>query len=1076
MIGFLARWLFRAVLLVLLVATVAFSLLAFVLNTENGTRWVITRADKALPGSLSVDAFDGTLWRGMQIDTLVYADATQRLELNNVAFDLFWPAIVAGRLTIDDLHARSVHRQSLVPRPDDPQMLQIDMPSLPLAMAVRNAAISRLELEGGEQPLVMRNIVVRGLRADGRRFTADEVRAQRDKVRAQVTALSIRLAGPVETSGDVSWELLESDWSGNGKVSGSLAALRFQQQVSGPYPANVSGELFLIGRVQPGFDAAIRWQTWTFAERPFNNGEIELEGSFDAADARIRADFENDGIDYTLEGTARGNLDALSSFSANISNDLVELDLVGSLVRTPELSATADAVVERLDPQLLNSKLFGELTATAELSIDAAGTLSASRLVAAGDINDIEVQATGEALLAAGRWRCSDCVLHAGTNQVRFDGEQVDGRLTLSAEVEAPDLGLLRPGLPGAVNGNVEIRGNRGDLNVHWAYEDMLLDGSADVLFDDGDVSGSVRSATFSQSRVGDWVLQEPFAFQYADDVLALMQNEWLGALGRLQIEQLSIGGDNLQLRAAIRDVPLELGNDSLPSNYQLSGSASADADLVRTAGVWNGSLRWSQSGTNLRVVEANGDITDLQVRRAEAGATLVDNRVTAQGSIEMDPGVSAGLSITLESLAPDALMSGRLQLGGADWSWIPALVPQIDSFAGTISADIAARGPLNAPTFSGTANWRDGGVAVPAWNVRLKEVGVSVAGASDGHATVEGSARSGSGTLQLSGRLQDLMLPERRASFRVTGKGAELVNWPEYRVWGSPDIQLTGNLDGWHISGQLDVPRAEITPREVPVSAVKVSPDVVVLGEDSTITRETRITGETRLVLGDDVQFEALGLETRLRGNILFRQPANRPVSAEGKLTLVDGSYAMQGQDLEIEQGELVFTGPLDDPLVDVRAVRVIEEFDGTVKAGIRLRGRAQNLTTTVFSEPAMADADALAYLVLGRPLSQASDTEGGELSGAAVALGLRQVTRITDQIGQSIGVDELSLAGDGGETTALVAGKQVNSRLYARYAYGVFSQLGTLLLRYRLNRNLTLEAGAGENQSLDILYTIEK
>jgi translocation and assembly module TamB len=271
-------------------------------------------------------------------------------------------------------------------------------------------------------------------------------------------------------------------------------------------------------------------------------------------------------------------------------------------------------------------------------------------------------------------------------------------------------------------------------------------------------------------------------------------------------------------------------------------------------------------------------------------------------------------------------------------------------------------------------------------------------------------------------------------------------------------------------------VPQADITPREVPVSAVKISPDVIVLGEEGGVSRETRVTGETRLLLGDDVQFAALGLETRLRGDILFKQVERRPISAEGRLTLVEGTYATQGQKLEIDRGELVFTGPLDDPLVDVRAVRVIEDFGGTVKAGIRLRGRAQNLTTTVFSEPAMSDADALSYLVLGRPLSQASDSDGNQLSGAAVALGLRQVTRITDQIGQSIGIDELSLAGDGGETTALVAGKQVNSRLYARYSYGVFSQLGTLMLRYRLNRNLTLEAGAGENQSLDILYTIEK
>ena len=269
---------------------------------------------------------------------------------------------------------------------------------------------------------------------------------------------------------------------------------------------------------------------------------------------------------------------------------------------------------------------------------------------------------------------------------------------------------------------------------------------------------------------------------------------------------------------------------------------------------------------------------------------------------------------------------------------------------------------------------------------------------------------------------------------------------------------------------------QAKIALREVPVGAVTISPDVVVLGEEDNIVGRTRISGQTRLVLGDRVQFEALGLDTRLVGNVLFKQVEGRPISAKGRLELIDGTYAAQGQKLKIQQGELTFTGPLDDPLVDVRAVRVIETLDGSVTAGIHLRGRAQDLTTTVYSEPTMDDADALSYLVIGRPLSQATDSDGGELSGAAIALGLRQATRITDQIGQTLGLDQLSLTGDGGETTTLVAGKQINSRLHARYAYGVFSRLGVLLLRYRMSRSLTLEAGAGENQSIDLLYSIEK
>jgi autotransporter translocation and assembly factor TamB len=46
----------------------------------------------------------------------------------------------------------------------------------------------------------------------------------------------------------------------------------------------------------------------------------------------------------------------------------------------------------------------------------------------------------------------------------------------------------------------------------------------------------------------------------------------------------------------------------------------------------------------------------------------------------------------------------------------------------------------------------------------------------------------------------------------------------------------------------------------------------------------------------------------------------------------------------------------------------------------------------------------------------------------------------------------------------------------VYLRYAYGVFSQVGNLLLRYKLSKRLTIEAGTGESQSMDLLYIVEK
>ena len=198
--------------------------------------------------------------------------------------------------------------------------------------------------------------------------------------------------------------------------------------------------------------------------------------------------------------------------------------------------------------------------------------------------------------------------------------------------------------------------------------------------------------------------------------------------------------------------------------------------------------------------------------------------------------------------------------------------------------------------------------------------------------------------------------------------------------------------------------------------------------------------------------------------------------MTLEGTVNLVDGEFEAYGQRLVIEEGTLTFTGPADDPIVDVRATRTIENLDETIVAGLHLTGRAQNINSSVYAEPSMSEADALSYLVIGRPLSEATASEGTELSGAAVRLGLRQAARVTQEIGQSLGLDELTFIGDGGDATALVAGKQLNDRLYARYAYGVFSRLGMIMIRYRLSQRLSLEAGAGETQSIDLLYTVEK
>ncbi len=413
--------------------------------------------------------------------------------------------------------------------------------------------------------------------------------------------------------------------------------------------------------------------------------------------------------------------------------------------------------------------------------------------------------------------------------------------------------------------------------------------------------------------------------------------------------------------------------------------------------------------------------------------------------------------------------------MNGTRWEWMPRLFPDIDRFTGAIDVDVRASGPLSSPGLEGEARWSDGSLAVPALNLPFTDIDMELAGSGAGDLVVSGSARSGDGGFRLQGRLTEVFSGDPAFEVELSGSSATILDWEDFRLVVSPELGFSGDSKGIVVDGAVSLDQADIVIRELPEGSVSPSADVVVDGREPPMRRRTRIAGEFEVSLGDEIHLQAFGLDTRLEGQLRFVVPEGRDPQGFGELRLVDGSFEAYGQQLEIETGTLVFTGPLDDPLVNVRAVRRIESSAGLVIAGIQTSGHASELRSRVFSEPSMAEAEALSYLLLGHPLDQATRSEGDILVNSAYAFGLRQSALIINQIAKTVGLDELSIAGSTQENTELIAGKRVSSRVYASFAYGVFSRVGLLLMRFKLTDRISIEVGAGETQSMDLLYTLE-
>ncbi|MBC7942360.1 MAG: translocation/assembly module TamB domain-containing protein, partial [Chitinophagaceae bacterium] len=221
---------------------------------------------------------------------------------------------------------------------------------------------------------------------------------------------------------------------------------------------------------------------------------------------------------------------------------------------------------------------------------------------------------------------------------------------------------------------------------------------------------------------------------------------------------------------------------------------------------------------------------------------------------------------------------------------------------------------------------------------------------------------------------------------------------------------------------------------------------------------------------LGQNLRVRGRGLDTQLQGRLRITTPGGR-LAVDGTISTEGGSYAAYGQKLEIERGIIAFSGPLDNPRLDVLALRANTDM----RVGVAITGSLLTPRVRLYSEPEMSDNEKLSWLVLGRAPDGLGRTDTALLQRAAIALLSGEGEAPTDTLLRNLGIDELSLrqASDGDvRDTVITLGKQLSRRWYLGYERGVNATAGTFQLIYRIAQRFTLRAQSGLDNSLDVIW----
>ncbi len=224
------------------------------------------------------------------------------------------------------------------------------------------------------------------------------------------------------------------------------------------------------------------------------------------------------------------------------------------------------------------------------------------------------------------------------------------------------------------------------------------------------------------------------------------------------------------------------------------------------------------------------------------------------------------------------------------------------------------------------------------------------------------------------------------------------------------------------------------------------------------------------RIGLGQQLKLRGHGVETGLRGELAVTSPDGH-LSLRGTVRTEGGSVAAYGQKLDIERGAVTFTGALDNPQIDLLAIR--PNLD--VRVGVQVSGAAQRPRIRLISEPELADYDKLSWLVLGRSPDGLGRTDTALLQRAALALLSGEGRSPTDALLESVGLTDFSVRQSDGDTreTIISLGKQLSRRWYLGYERSVNATTGTWQLVYRIAQRFTLRAQSGTDNALDLIWS---
>lgn len=831
------------------------------------------------------------------------------------------------------------------------------------------------------------------------------------------------LQGNTDLTGVVDWSKAIS-WNALLTLNGINTARQYPD-----WPAKLQGKIATRGSLYGG-----SWQVQV--------PTLELDGNVKQNVVKARGNLRGNNygqwdIPQLHLELGRNNVDVKGSLSdkwaldANI--DAQHLD--GAL---PGLGGVAKGMLQ-LRGDLKAPKLLADLTAS-RLKWQA---LTINRVDIKGDVSSAD-QIQGN--------------LAVRVQQLRQDALEISN-LTLDAKgnEKQHQLKLNVEGKP--VSGQLALSGSFDRATEQW--------------------KGNINNTLFD-TPVGEWRLNRSIALEYfnKEQRITVGPHCWQNPNADVCVPKTIEAGASGQASLQLNRFDLAMIKPFLGDDTKLSGVFTGKANVVWKAdgGLPQGSVSLVGNGVKVQQL-VSGNTLPIAFDTLNVNAGMNNGRATLDWLIKIANNGQLDGNVQITDPQNRRNISGTVNINRISMALIQPILAEGEKATGLLNANLRLGGDAQKPQVFGKLALTDidFDAQFMPFDVTSGNLNINFNGMSS---LMEGVIRTERGQLALNGDADWSELNAWRARIAAKGDRVRISVPPIVRLDISPDLVFEATPQLFSLNGRVDIPWARITVQELPESAVGVSSDEVMLNEQrqpiAPPSTSIPINSNLMVNIGDDVRLDAFGLKARLKGALKVAQD-KRGLGLNGQIDIPSGRFHAYGQDLIVRKGQLLFSGPADQPLLNLEAIRNPESTENDVIAGLRVTGEADSPKLEIFSDPVMSQEQALSYLLRGQGLDN-SGADSGAMTSMLIGMGVAQSGKLVGKIGEAFGVSNLALDTQGvGDSSQVVVSGYVLPGLQVKYGVGIFDSLATLTLRYRLMPKLYLEAVSGIDQALDLLYQFE-